>query len=225
VGQPAPDRHHWDAHWHALDGERRAFGRLASLVRRRVLQGALTWYAERYFPTDGPLVEVGCGTGEASASLRRGYRIGADFSLGVLASMHGQVTYDSLLAADAKALPFGDASIAGIWNFGVMEHFPEDTGLAILRELRRVLAPGGVAILFWPPENGSSRWVLGPVERLRSAWSGRPFAFFPDEVNRLRNRRHGRELLLAAGLEPLRVDATWRDLFIHLVLVARRPTA
>jgi hypothetical protein len=80
-------------------------------------------------------------------------------------------------------------------------------------------------ILFWPPEHGASRLVLAPLERVRSAWSGRPFAFFPDEVNRLRSAEHARRLLAAAGLEPVSAGLTWRDAFIHRVVVARRPAA
>jgi hypothetical protein len=66
--------------------------------------------------------------------------------------------------------------------------------------------------------------VLGPIEKLRSLARGSPFRFFPDEVNRLASRAHARRLLAAAGLEERLIDFSFRDLFIHVVIVARRPS-
>ena len=213
----------WDRHWRGLERSP-LFGRMASWVRRRVLRRAVRHYAERWLPPEGVLVETGCGTGEASADVPREGRclVGLDVSLAVLLAGRGSGPYQARLVADIHRLPFRDASIAGTWNLGVLEHFEEPDGIAILREIRRALRPGGTAVLFWPPELGSSRLVLAPVEALRSVVSGRRFRFFPDEVNRLRSRRHGRRTLEAAGLEPLRADFTPRDGFVHLVLVARR---
>ncbi|HSB36127.1 MAG TPA: hypothetical protein VLH41_04585, partial [Thermoanaerobaculia bacterium] len=108
---------------------------------------------------------------------------------------------------------------------GVMEHFEASAGRLVLEEFRRVLKPGATAILFWPPEFGASRLVLAPVEALVSFLRKTPFRFFPDEVNRLRSRGQARQLLLEAGFEAAAVDVTPRDLFIHLVVVARKPAA
>lgn len=221
----APDKSEWDRHWRRLRTSRSLFGTVASLVRRLLFRRVVARFARRHFPRDGVVVEVGCGTGEASAGLDAPFRVGADFSLGVLAGTRHSGVYDAVVAADASALPFRDGTVAGVWNFGVMEHFPEPQGIAILRELRRVLAPGAAMILFWPPEYGSSRLVLAPIERLRTAWTGKPFAFFPDEVNRLRGARHGMQLLADADLEPVAASLTWRDAFIHRVVIGRRPAA
>jgi SAM-dependent methyltransferase len=218
------DREVWEAHWHELqEGRLSPLGRLASLVRRRLLAGAVRSYALRWFPPAGIVVEAGCGTGEASASLGhlRRRSIGLDFSLAALrAARRGPHRW--LVRADIAALPFADDSLAGVWNLGVMEHFPPEHGRVILAELARALSPGASAILFWPPEFGLSRLVLAPIEWLRSR-NGRTFRFFPDEVNRLRSLRHGRETLGAGGLEPVAVDFGWRDAFIHVVAVGRKP--
>jgi SAM-dependent methyltransferase len=132
--------------------------------------------------------------------------------------------FDAFLQGDINRLPLRDASIAGVWNLGVLEHFDEPAGIRILQEFRRVLTPGGHAVLFWPPDFGSSRLVLAPIEKLRSLARGSAFRFFPDEVNRLTSRSHARRLLAAAGLEEILVDFSFRDLFIHVVVVARRPS-
>jgi SAM-dependent methyltransferase len=224
------EREIWDRHWQSLqEGESSFFGKLASLVRRSILCRAVRAYTDRYFPEGGVFVEAGCGTGESSSTVRAlGRRlVGLDFSLPVLevARAKGATPYQAFLRADIHALPFRDDSLAGIWNLGVMEHFPPEEGQAILRELLRVLRPGACVLLFWPPEFGSSRLALAPIEWVRSRTKGEPFHFFPDEVNRLRSFRHARETLIEAGFEPEAVDFTPRDAFIHVVAVGRKSEA
>jgi SAM-dependent methyltransferase len=224
------EREVWDRHWRSLQGgEASFFGRLASLVRRRVICRAVRAYTDRYFPAGGVFVETGCGTGQSSSTVRSlGRRlVGLDFSLPVLAAARrkGATPHQGFLRGDIRALPFRDDSLAGIWNLGVMEHFPPEKGRAILREFLRVLRPGACVLLFWPPEFGSSRLALAPIEWVRSRTSGEPFHFFPDEVNRLRSFRHARDTLIGAGFEPVAVDFTPRDAFIHLVAVGRKPEA
>jgi SAM-dependent methyltransferase len=217
------EREIWDRHWRSLqEGESSFFGKLASLVRRSILCRAVRAYTDRYFPADGVFVETGCGTGESSSTMStQGRRlVGLDFSLPVLETARkGAAPFQNFLRGDVHALPFRDDSLSGIWNLGVMEHFAPEEGQAILRELRRVLRPGACVLLFWPPEFGSSRLALAPIEWLRRR------AFFPDEVNRLRSFRHARETLTAAGFEPVAVDFTPRDGFIHLVVVGRKSAA
>jgi SAM-dependent methyltransferase len=149
--------------------------------------------------------------------------IALDFSSAALAQARSISSFIGFLQADIRVLPFPANTIAGIWNLGVMEHFEATAARRILEEFRRVLRPGAVAILFWPPEFGSSRWVLAPIEWIRSRRAGKPIRFFPDEVNRLRSKRHARNALSEAGLEPEAVDFTLRDGFIHMVVVARKP--
>jgi SAM-dependent methyltransferase len=219
------ERETWDRHWRALDRESTLFGRLASFVRKGILRRAVRHYTERYFPPRGLFVEMGCGTAQASASIEPRERrfAGLDLSLPALLAARGNPPHQNVLGGDLRHLPFPDGSVAGIWNLGVMEHFPPEQGIEILRELGRVLAPGAYAILFWPPSFGSSRWVLAPVEWVRTRVSGQPFHFFPDEVNRLTSRDHARRMVLAGGLEPVAVDFSFRDWLIHMVVVARRP--
>lgn len=218
-------REEWDAHWARLAGPASTFGRIATLVREQILSRAVLSYAERYLPRRGILVEMGCGSAESSRRVPRAVRnlVALDFSAGALRQARVAGVFGSFVQGDLERLPFGAATVDGAWNLGVLEHFEEEKGIRILAELRRVLKPGGVAVLFWPPEFGSSRLVLAPIEAFRSRTSGRPFLFFPDEVNRLRSKAHARQVLAAAGLEPVAVDFSPRAAFIHVVVVARRP--
>jgi SAM-dependent methyltransferase len=217
-------REAWDAHWARLARPASTFGRIASLVREQILSRAVLSYVERYLPRDGVLVEMGCGSAESSARIPRSARhlAALDFSAGALRQASTAGIFDSFVQGDLERLPFGAGTIDGAWNLGVLEHFEQEKGIRILSELRRVLKPGGTAVLFWPPEFGSSRIVLAPIEAIRSRANGRPFLFFPDEVNRLRSKGHALEIVKAAGLEPVAVDFSPRAAFIHIVVVARR---
>lgn len=220
-------RESWDDHWARLSAPASAFGRISSLVREQILSRAVLSYANRYFPRTGVLVEMGCGSAESSKRIQGNGRrlVALDFSAGALRQATAAGVFGSFVQGDLERLPFGNATIDGAWNLGVLEHFDREKGVRILAELRRVLKPGGTAVLFWPPEFGSSRLVLAPIEFLRSRLSGRPFLFFPDEVNRLRSRAHAREMLGEAGLSTVAVDFPARAGFIHLVVVARRVAA
>ena len=223
----APPHHEaWESHWAAgAGGPASLFGRLSSLVRRQILSRAVRHYARRYFRGGGIYVEAGCGTAQSSSRVPSDGRhlVALDFSASALARARRVPVFRGFVQGDIFQLPFAEGSVAGIWNLGVLEHFDPESGERLLREFRRVLAPGAVAVLFWPPEYGSSRWVLAPIEWIRSRRAGRNFRFFPDEVNRLRSKEHARQALASAGLEAAAVDFTPRDAFIHMVVVARKP--
>ena len=216
----------WDKHWTSAS-KGSLFERLASIVRTRILSRAVRTYSDQYFPSHGVFVECGCGTGQSSSRVPRSGRhlVALDFSLPALQAARTVSTYTEQIQSDIRRLPFADNSISGVWNLGVMEHFDSSQAAEILAEFRRVLRPGHAAILFWPPNFGSSRWILAPIEHFLTWKRGRPFRFFPDEVNRLRSRGHAVALMRAADFEPVAVDFTFRDCFIHLVVVCRKPAA
>lgn len=214
----------WEGHWQSTAAVDSWFARVASLVRVQVLSRAVRHYAETYFGPEGIFLECGCGTGQSSGRIPRRRRklVAVDFSSVALFEARKVSAFAGFLRADFRALPFPQSSVSGIWNLGVMEHFDADATRRILEEFRRVLKPGAAAVLFWPPEFGSSRWILAPIEWARSRRAGRPIRFFPDEVNRLRSKDDARLALREAGFEPVAVEFTPRDGFIHMVVVARK---
>ena len=221
----SPEQRHWERHWLALSSERSLFGALASAVRKVLLSRAVLHYTDRHFASRGLFVEAGCGTSESSGRIARRERrlIGLDFSLAALRQARRTRTFEGLVCADVRRLPFRDGALAGIWNLGVMEHFDPHQGRQILDGFRRALRPkDGILLLFWPPTYGLSRWVLAPFEWLLGRYQGREFRFFPDEVNRLPSRAAARQCLAAAQLAPVRIDFTPRDGFNHLIVVARK---
>lgn len=58
-----------------------------------------------------------------------------------------------LRVEDGRTLSFGDASFDKVYSLSVLEHIPHDGDSACVRELARVLAPGGrcvITVPFWP---------------------------------------------------------------------------
>lgn len=97
-----------------------------------------------------PVLEIGCGTGLYSRKLisrfSRRY-IGSDLSPGMLqVARRGGI--GPLLSADASRLPIGDHSVGAVFAFGVLHHVPDTQ--RTLREVARILKPGGVLMLMEP---------------------------------------------------------------------------
>jgi SAM-dependent methyltransferase len=106
------------------------------------------------------VLDAGCGNGAYLGALaRRQVRVaGCDLSLGMLRP----VAHPALLNADVAALPVRDGAFDVVLAVHMLYHVP-DRATAV-RELRRVLAPGGVCVAV---TNGaqSTRSLRGLVER------------------------------------------------------------
>ncbi len=121
-----------------------------------------------HLPQDGPVAETGCGLARWVIYLRRaGFPVvGLDISHAALVRAQAEVPDLPLLTSDVLELPFRDNSLAGVLSFGVIEHFREGPQRA-LRELWRVLRPGGVAVVAVPYNNYFRRVLINHLRRLR----------------------------------------------------------
>ncbi|MFG3273280.1 MULTISPECIES: class I SAM-dependent methyltransferase [Streptomyces] len=123
------------------------------------------------FPDDGPayaaavaelglrtgdrVLDAGCGTGRALPPLRAavgasGVVLGADLTPAMLreAARAGRDRDGQLLLTDVAALPLRSRSLDAVFGAGLISHLgnPAEN----LRELARVVRPGGVLALFHP---------------------------------------------------------------------------
>jgi SAM-dependent methyltransferase len=96
------------------------------------------------------VVDVGCGTGEDTATLARagGAAIGVDRSRYLLGEARRRNPSIAFVIGDARQIPIGSATVDRIWVDRVVQHLA-DAGTA-LREWRRLLRPGGVILVFEP---------------------------------------------------------------------------
>src|SRR5207248_3148605 len=111
---------------------------------------------DRLDPRPGErILDVACGTGAATRLLAErvgptGQVVGLDVNAGMLAAARAAVTNPVVEwhEANAQALPFADGAFDAILCQLGLQFFP-DRPLA-LREMRRVLAPGGrLALACW----------------------------------------------------------------------------
>ncbi|MFJ9929037.1 class I SAM-dependent methyltransferase [Streptomyces misionensis] len=126
---------------------------------------------DRKFPDDGPaytaavaelglragdrVLDAGCGTGRALLPLRAavgptGVVLGADLTPAMLteAARAGRDRAGLLLLADVTALPLRSRSLDAVFAAGLIAHLPRPE--ENLRELARVVRPGGTLALFHP---------------------------------------------------------------------------
>jgi SAM-dependent methyltransferase len=113
---------------------------------------------------DNPrIVEAGCGVGSWVLYLRnQGYKdvIGVDNYVPALEQLEARG--GRALEGDVRHLPFDDNSVDVCLSLGVVEHFPEGPD-ALLREMERILVPGGYMFVTVPYYNWVRRLVTHPL--------------------------------------------------------------
>ena len=116
----------------------------------------------KYVPAGRRVLDWGAGNGHFSYFLMRsGYKtsgFGFD-NMPEVCSGLGPGAYDYRRGSDPVRLPFEDRSFDAVLSIGVLEHVRETGGdeIASLREIRRVLGPGGLFICVHLPNRFS--WI------------------------------------------------------------------
>jgi demethylmenaquinone methyltransferase / 2-methoxy-6-polyprenyl-1,4-benzoquinol methylase len=201
------------------DGVRRMFDRIAPVydAMNRVMTVGLDrrWRAATIRETVRPgdrVLDACCGTGDLALAARQaaaGNVVGVDFSEQMLARARRKAPELEWIRADVLALPFDDASFdAVVVGFGVRN--VEDLE-ACLKELRRVLRPGGrLGIL----EITTPRGFLAPFYRVwfdrivpllgRLLPGGDAYTYLPASVRRFPGPEELVALLETCGFGALR---------------------
>jgi SAM-dependent methyltransferase len=225
AGEVPADDQGWDDYWEQQKTKAGGllYDAIASFYRKFIIRRSLNQFVRGYFSRGARVLHAGCGSGQVDVDILGDVEITAlDISLGALAfyqkTSRGRAR---LVHGSIFAIPLPDASMDGVYNLGVMEHFtPEEIG-RILAEFRRVLRPGGRVILFWPPEFGLSVLFFKGLKQVFTHVLRRPdVKFHPDEITRVASRRHVTGIMEGAGFRILRYYFGPKDLFTYAVVVA-----
>jgi SAM-dependent methyltransferase len=133
-----------------MDGAAAAFNhiRIANLVASRCQAGEIT----------PPVLDWGCGYGQISWLLqRRGVPV-LSYDIQERPARERMPPLSSIdikYGTDPVRLPYASASAGAVLSVGVLEHVPDISGS--LREINRVLRPGGTFFIFMLPNRYS--WV------------------------------------------------------------------
>ena len=118
-------------------------------------------------PHDGMILDAGCGVARWPIYLRRrGFRVfGIEYSHDACRIATANDPGLQVVRADVRRKPLRDASVDAVLSLGVVEH--DEAGPdAAMREIHRVLKPGGTLILAVPYNNW---WRRAVMNRLLSA--------------------------------------------------------
>jgi SAM-dependent methyltransferase len=116
--------------------------------RRKILAGFVEEICSHVTDRRPRILDVGCGTGANLLMLSKyGDAEGVDVSEDALAFCRER-GLDRVKLGAAEALPYDDGTFDLVTALDVVEHLDDDLGG--LREMRRVLRPGGRVLLFVP---------------------------------------------------------------------------
>ncbi len=96
----------------------------------------------------GNALDVACGTGHGARLLARHARVsGVDRDAEAVETALSRVA-GTFLLAEVPPIPFPDDAFDFVVSFETVEHIPDDMGF--VREIRRVLRPGGTLLMSTP---------------------------------------------------------------------------
>lgn len=166
-------------------------------------------------PTSGTVLEVAPGPGFLAIELaRRGLKVWAvDISRTFVAIARGNATVAGVAPhfelGDAAALPLGDASVDFVVCRAAFKNFSQP--VRALAEMRRVLRPGGTALLIDLRRDVSTAAVKQHVDGLGLGWLNRCFmmlVFRMSLIKRAYSLDEIRRLASEAGWAHPRIEIT-----------------
>jgi len=217
----------WDIYWADKDKKNKSntwYDFIATIYRKLILKNILNHFIRKYFPKGLKVLHAGCGSGQVDVGLVDYLNITAiDISsnaLKIYKRIHGEKC--EIIQGDIFHLPFPNESFDGLYNLGVMEHFTQDEINLILVEFKRVLKPTGKMIIFWPPTYGLTVFILDSIHFILNNIFRINVKLHPDEITRLRSKKHGINTFKEAGFYVAECYFGIRDMYTQVVIIGEK---
>jgi ubiquinone/menaquinone biosynthesis C-methylase UbiE len=214
----------WEKYW-SKDKKRKIYDFIASFYRKMIIKRTLNYFTLKYLHKGSKVLHAGCGSGEVDTDANKHFEITAfDLSHNAL-EIYRQVNGENsrTIQGSILAMPFGNGEFDGIYNLGVLEHFEEKEVIKILKEFHRVLNDKGRIILFIPPEYGLSVIFFKILKFIfRFVFFNKNIKFHPDEICRIRSKKHALFLLNSSGFKMVEYYFGIKDFFTYAIIVAEK---
>lgn len=221
-GEKTRDEIAWDEYWNTKEiKSKRLYDFVAEFYRKFIIRPILNDFLFREFKAGSMVLHAGCGGGQVDVDVVRHVRVTA-LDISAYALSHYRRTHGArctVLKGSIFEIPSVPGAFDGIYNLGVMEHFTEEDISKILAEFYRVLKPGGKIVLFWPPEYGLSVVFLKGVHFALNRLMKKNITLHPDEISRLRSKKHAREIVSRNGFTLTQYYFGTKDFFTYAVVV------
>lgn len=149
-----------------------------SIVQHLLFQPAYRMFMEELYawrrddPRPFDLLDIGCGTGTwiamvAATALPSRRLVGLDYSWNMCAKAHGksqaipEESRPQFVRGDSEHLPYADGSFDVVTCSHSFHHYPHQD--AVIREMHRILRPGGRLMLIDGFRDNVIGWVLFDV--------------------------------------------------------------
>ncbi|MDD5218329.1 MAG: class I SAM-dependent methyltransferase [Candidatus Omnitrophica bacterium] len=177
-----------------FDLRRREYGKLAGLFRNC-----------------RTILDLGCGTGDFLVHIKD-KAVGIDHNLDSVALAQKQRLPVTL--GDVLKTPFESGSFDGIFCAHVIEHFDPEHALALLREIDRLLKPGGILVLQTPVLH---RGFYNDFTHVKP--------YHPEAILHYLSETRQTNLPKIGEYQVLKIRYRYADLYVPLLEPGRRPAS
>lgn len=215
----------WDSYWTRQSQTGKwIYDLIAVFYRRFVVKPSVNYFLGNYFTHDALILHAGCGGGLVDIDMAKQMRIDAlDISpkaLTCYSNCHSGTF--KLIHGSIFNIPSASQQYDGLFNLGVMEHFPESEIIPILCEFNRVVKLGKYIILFWPPSYGLTVRVLKVVHQVLHYLFNEKIQLHPPELTYIVSREQTIFWLEQSGFSLKVFYFGIRDFFTYQVIVAEK---
>jgi SAM-dependent methyltransferase len=117
--------------------------------RERVWKVLCQHFFQQYVPPDGSVLDLACGYGEFINNIEAKQRFGVDLNPDSPQHLDSRVSFKLARADDLSHIP--TAGLDRVFTSNFLEHLPnKDACNAVLKEVLRVLKPGGKFLIMGP---------------------------------------------------------------------------